>query len=127
MKRQLLFTLTLVTILTTPVFGQLASPNAIGVAIGHIHLNVSDMDVQQKFWTDLGGKIVNRERIVMVQFPGRVLDPSNGNCSDFQSIGNSKFRIGRPHTKPPARFSFREAGLSYPVRGRNPDPRHGAA
>jgi catechol 2,3-dioxygenase-like lactoylglutathione lyase family enzyme len=53
-----------------PAFGQLAAPNSAGVAAGHVHLNVSDMDVQQKFWTQLGGKIVNREKIVMAQFPG---------------------------------------------------------
>jgi catechol 2,3-dioxygenase-like lactoylglutathione lyase family enzyme len=70
MKRQLFLASTLVTILAMPVFGQLAAPNSLGVAIGHIHLNVSDVDVQQKFWTNVGGKIVNREKIVMAQFPG---------------------------------------------------------
>src|SRR5438128_9976857 len=70
MKTQLLLALTLATVLATPVFGQLAGPNSMGVAIGHMHLNVSDVNVQQKFWTDVGGKIVNREKIVMAQFPG---------------------------------------------------------
>lgn len=68
MKTKLL--LALVVLVATPAFGQLAAPNSAGAAIGHIHLNVSDMDVQQKFWTLLGGKIVNREKIVMAQFPG---------------------------------------------------------
>ena len=70
MKRQLLLALTLATVLAMPVFGQLAGPNSMGVAIGHMHLNVSDVDVQKKFWTDVGGKVVNREKIVMAQFPG---------------------------------------------------------
>src|SRR6266850_808704 len=70
MKRQLLLASILVTVLAMPVFGQLAPPNPMGVAIGHMHLNVSDVNVQQKFWTDVGGKIVNREKIVMAQFPG---------------------------------------------------------
>src|SRR6266700_5043723 len=70
MKRQLLLALTLATVLAMPVFGQLAAPNSMGVAIGHMHLNVSDVDVQKKFWTDVGGKIGNREKIVMAQFPG---------------------------------------------------------
>src|SRR5437870_5990729 len=68
MKTKLL--LALAVLVATPAFGQLAAPNSAGAAIGHIHLNVSDMDVQQKFWTLLGGKIVNREKIVMAQFPG---------------------------------------------------------
>jgi len=70
MKRQLLLTSILATVLAVPVFGQLAAPNSMGVAIGHIHLNVSDVDVQQKFWTTVGGQIVNREKIVMAQVPG---------------------------------------------------------
>jgi catechol 2,3-dioxygenase-like lactoylglutathione lyase family enzyme len=53
-----------------PAFGQLAAPNASGAAIGHIHLNASDVDVQSRFWTTVGGKMVQREKITMVQFPG---------------------------------------------------------
>src|SRR5437867_8015802 len=68
MKTKLL--LALAVLVATPAFGQLATPISAGAAIGHIHLNVSDMDVQQKFWTLLGGRIVNREKIVMAQFPG---------------------------------------------------------
>jgi catechol 2,3-dioxygenase-like lactoylglutathione lyase family enzyme len=53
-----------------PAFAQLAAPNASGAAIGHIHINASDVDVQSRFWTTVGGKIVQREKITMVQFPG---------------------------------------------------------
>src|SRR2546422_10919181 len=70
MKKQLLLTLTFVVIVATPAFAQLASPNSSGVAAGHIHLNANDVEVQKKFWTDVGGKIVNRKKLVMVQFPG---------------------------------------------------------
>src|SRR5437762_14349858 len=70
MKKQLLLTLTLVVIVATPASAQLATPNAAGVAAGHIHLNANDVHVQKKFWTDVGGTIVNREKLVMVQFPG---------------------------------------------------------
>src|SRR5205809_1604363 len=70
MKKQLLLTLIFVVAVATPALAQLASPNAAGVAAGHIHLNANDVDVQKKFWTDVGGTIVNREKLVMVQFPG---------------------------------------------------------
>src|SRR5262245_45976705 len=53
-----------------PATAQLAAPNARGVAIGHIHLNASDVDAQSRFWTVVGGKIVQREKLTMVQFPG---------------------------------------------------------
>jgi catechol 2,3-dioxygenase-like lactoylglutathione lyase family enzyme len=53
-----------------PASAQLAAPNASGVAIGHIHLNASDVDAQARFWTAVGGRIVQREKLTMVQFPG---------------------------------------------------------
>jgi catechol 2,3-dioxygenase-like lactoylglutathione lyase family enzyme len=53
-----------------PAQAQLAPPNASGVALGHIHINASDVDAQARFWTAVGGKIVQREKITMVQLPG---------------------------------------------------------
>lgn len=49
---------------------QLVSPNASGDAIGHIHLNVKDIDAHRAFWTQVGGTPVNNEKLQMVQFPG---------------------------------------------------------
>src|SRR5438046_8538406 len=74
MKAQHLFALALVITLgvfsAAPASAQLAVPNASGVAIGHLHINATDVDVQSRFWTTVGGKIVQREKITMVQFPG---------------------------------------------------------
>jgi catechol 2,3-dioxygenase-like lactoylglutathione lyase family enzyme len=68
MNARLLLALTLFA--AAPALPQLAAPNAAGVAAGHMHLNVSDMDAQQRFWTEIGGKMVNRGKLVMAQFPG---------------------------------------------------------
>src|ERR1700730_8241176 len=68
--RFLLALLALAAVHATPPFPQLPAPNAAGVAIGHIHLNATDVDAQSRFWTNVGGKIVQREKITMVQFPG---------------------------------------------------------
>src|SRR5579863_10527097 len=68
MKTPLLLAITALAV--APAFAQLAAPNAAGVAIGHIHLNASDVDTQVKFWTQVGGKIVQREKITMAEFPG---------------------------------------------------------
>jgi catechol 2,3-dioxygenase-like lactoylglutathione lyase family enzyme len=57
-------------ILSAPLPAQLALPNAAGDAIGHIHLNVKDVDAQQRFWTQVGGTPVNNEKLQMIQFPG---------------------------------------------------------
>src|ERR1700736_7088140 len=64
------FLLALAVFTATPALAQLAAPNAAGVAIGHVHINAADVDVQSRFWTTVGGKIVQREKITMVQFPG---------------------------------------------------------
>jgi catechol 2,3-dioxygenase-like lactoylglutathione lyase family enzyme len=55
---------------TASLAGQLAPPNDTGDAIGHIHLNVKDVDAQQRFWTQVGGTPVNNGKLQMVQFPG---------------------------------------------------------
>src|SRR5580704_15408120 len=65
-----LLLLALVALTATPAFAQLAAPNAAGAAIGHIHINATDVDVQSRFWTLIGGKVVQREKLTMVQFPG---------------------------------------------------------
>jgi catechol 2,3-dioxygenase-like lactoylglutathione lyase family enzyme len=73
MKSQFLAFVSVVTLSAAaagPAFGQLAAPNGSGVAIGHIHINASDVEAQARFWTAVGGKIVQREKITMVQFPG---------------------------------------------------------
>lgn len=73
MKNRLIASLAafvLVTFAAGASFAQLAPPNASGVAAGHVHINASDMDAQVRFWTAVGGKIVQREKLTMVQFPG---------------------------------------------------------
>src|SRR5215213_1757874 len=54
----------------TPAAGQLTAPNAAGVSLGHIHLYVSDVAAQQKFWATMGGMPVANQRLEMIQFPG---------------------------------------------------------
>jgi catechol 2,3-dioxygenase-like lactoylglutathione lyase family enzyme len=68
MHIRILLALTLFS--AVPALPQMAAPNAAGVTIGHMHLNVSDMDAQQRFWTEIGGKMVTRDKLVMAQFPG---------------------------------------------------------
>ncbi len=55
-------------------WAQLASPNEAGVAMGHLHLNVRDVQAEKKLWIELGGvpayqlsANANRE---VVKFPG---------------------------------------------------------
>jgi len=76
----------LALLLFTPsLFAQLQPGNERGVAMGHIHLLVSDVEAQKKLWVDaLGAKIVKAGPLELYQFPGvQVLltkrSPSGGN------------------------------------------------
>jgi hypothetical protein len=53
--RRLAATLTFVALwLLAPVRAQLASPNAMGVSMGHFHYVVGDVEPNRKFWIDFG-------------------------------------------------------------------------
>ena len=68
MKLRTLLALAAITV--APAFSQLAAPNEAGVAFGHVHINASDVSNQVVFWALVGGKIVQREKITMAEFPG---------------------------------------------------------
>jgi catechol 2,3-dioxygenase-like lactoylglutathione lyase family enzyme len=55
---------------TRPASAQLAPFGPAGVVMGHVHLNVSDVDAHMKFWTALGGKPVHNGQLQMMEFPG---------------------------------------------------------
>jgi catechol 2,3-dioxygenase-like lactoylglutathione lyase family enzyme len=70
MKTTISAVILLVAAFAMPAAGQLASPNDAGVRMGHIHLIVSDVPAQQKFWATLGGVPTANQRLEMIQFPG---------------------------------------------------------
>jgi catechol 2,3-dioxygenase-like lactoylglutathione lyase family enzyme len=79
--RALIFTVAAIS--AAPMYCQLAAPSPTGDAIGHVHLNVTDIDAQVRFWTQVGGTPVNNEKLQMMQFPGifiilRKQDPTGG-------------------------------------------------
>jgi catechol 2,3-dioxygenase-like lactoylglutathione lyase family enzyme len=118
MKTPLLLAITALAV--APAFAQLAAPNAAGVAAGHIHLNASDVDTQVKFWTQIGGKIVQREKITMAQFPGiyiliRKQDYSGGSVGS--TINHFGFYV---RDFEPSVAKWKAAGLTWePVKNPN--------
>lgn len=53
-----LFSLLLISL---PAFGQLAEPNEAGIAYGHIHLNVPDVEAHRALWVEhFGGVLVDK-------------------------------------------------------------------
>ncbi len=69
----------------TPAWAQLADPGSVGVAMGHVHFAVQDIDVAKKFWVAVGGKpIAKLGANEVVKFPGvlilirKAMDPPAG-------------------------------------------------
>lgn len=51
-------------------WAQLRSPNEAGVALGHWHTIVRDLDATKKFWTILGGTPMKIDGVDVMKFPG---------------------------------------------------------
>lgn len=91
MKAGLFFAIA--SLVAVPGFAQLAPPNAMGVSIGHVHINATDIEAQTRFWTEAGGKIVQRDKMTLVAYPGiliplRKQDPTGG------TVGSTINHIG---------------------------------
>lgn len=74
-----------------PANAQLASPNELGVAMGHVHLNVSDVELHRQIWIDHFDAVpLEREGLTGVKIPGMILlfrqqepsGPSEGSVLD---------------------------------------------
>jgi catechol 2,3-dioxygenase-like lactoylglutathione lyase family enzyme len=75
---------------------QLMAPNAQGIAMGHVHLTVRDVDASRNFFVALGGTPVTSGPLQMVSFPNMfiVLDkgePSGGTVGS--SINHFGFNV----------------------------------
>lgn len=62
---------------------QLNPPNEMGVTVGHMHLNVRDVDAAKKFFLELGGTAIKSGPFEAVKYPGAIFlftkaDPSAG-------------------------------------------------
>jgi catechol 2,3-dioxygenase-like lactoylglutathione lyase family enzyme len=69
---KLLFAISLV--LAGTGMAQLLPPNDAGVTMGHVHLNVKDVEVQKKFWIDhFGATPLQKEGLPGVKVPGMLI------------------------------------------------------
>jgi catechol 2,3-dioxygenase-like lactoylglutathione lyase family enzyme len=85
-------------LLALPAAAQLAPPNAAGVTMGHLHLNVADLDAARSFWLALGaqpGKL--GPRIEVMKFPDVLVllnrVDAAGAGSDGSTVGHLGFRV----------------------------------
>src|SRR5262245_48851668 len=61
--------------------GQLADPNRAGVAMGHLHYHVRDVEANRKFWVALGGTATRAGSSEAVRFPGVLVVLTEGPAS----------------------------------------------
>jgi catechol 2,3-dioxygenase-like lactoylglutathione lyase family enzyme len=75
---------------------QVLSPNAAGVAMGHLHYNVKNMEANRNFWIALGGQPVMMGTREVFKFPGVLIllnqaDPTAG--TEGSVINHVGFRV----------------------------------
>ena len=108
--------------LATPAAAQLAAPNAAGVSLGHIHLYVSDVAAQQKFWATLGGVPTANQRLEMIQVPGVFILLRRGETKGG-TVGSIVNHLGFTFKDlPAAKAKWQAAGYTIEPGG---DPSHG--
>jgi catechol 2,3-dioxygenase-like lactoylglutathione lyase family enzyme len=64
----------LVLALAAPAAAQLAPPNAAGMTMGHVHLNVRDIPAYRKLFVEqFGATLAGRDRLLGVKLPGMLI------------------------------------------------------
>jgi catechol 2,3-dioxygenase-like lactoylglutathione lyase family enzyme len=71
----------LLSTLAAPALAQLSAPNAMGVAMGHLHYVVRDVPANRKFWIALGGRSTKVGTADVVAFPDVLVFLSQGESS----------------------------------------------
>ena len=122
MKQAIASVVLLILAFAGPAAAQLTAPNAAGVSLGHIHLYVSDVPAQQKFWETLGGVPTANQRLQMIQFPG-VFILLRGGQTQGGTIGSIVNHLGFAFKDlPAAKAKWQAAGYTTEP---GDDPNHG--
>jgi catechol 2,3-dioxygenase-like lactoylglutathione lyase family enzyme len=123
MKKQHLYGVAclLALLLSVPASAQLAPPNDLGVALGHVHLAVKDVEAHKSFWMMLGGTVITNGPLTLIEFPGifvmlRQADaaaPAAGSVADHFGLVYQDLAA--------ARARWKAAGVKYDVGEMNPN------
>jgi catechol 2,3-dioxygenase-like lactoylglutathione lyase family enzyme len=111
--RKLIWILGLVAILrAAPARAQLADPGSVGVAMGHVHFAVQDMDAAKKFWLTVGGTPIKLGANEGVKFPGVLILIRKATGPVAGTVGSTVNHIGFlvPNVEA-ARARWKTAGL----------------
>ena len=75
---RLLLTAVALLLLVSPAYAQLAVPNDAGLTYGHVHLNVSDVELHKELWVEhFGGVVTQKGPLVAVRLPNFLVALSN--------------------------------------------------
>lgn len=91
-----------------PGWAQLASPNAAGVSMGHLHYRVRDVEANKRFWMALGGRPTLVGEAVVLTFPDVLVFLSQGDSpggTEGSVVNHVAFRV-------PSFSTVEAAGLS---------------
>ena len=100
-----------------PAWGQIAPPNAAGVAMGHLHYQVRDVEANARFWVALGGERGTLGETTVITFPDVLVfldegEPSGG--TEGSILNHMAFRVRSLETVAAAGFEFEPPA---PARG----------
>jgi len=79
--RLLLASLILSSLAQVSAVAQLSEPNAAGVAMGHLHYRVKDVELNKRFWITLGGRSLKIDGTEVIKFPGVLVFLTAGESS----------------------------------------------
>ena len=99
----------LLGVVAQPVSAQLSQPNDAGVAMGHLHYYVRDVEANQRFWESLGGEATSFGQSVVMKFPDVLVFLSQGEPeggTEGSILNHVAFRVQSLDTVAAAGFEF---------------------
>mgnify|MGYP003352098158 FL=1 len=104
---------------STPSSAQLVSPNAQGVAMGHVHLFAKDVEALRRFLALLGGQPTQNGPLQMMQFPGAFVNMGQRDMSAGGTVGSVVNHFGF-HVKSVAEVVARVSAAGFKTEQPNP-------
>ena len=96
-----------------PALAQIAPPNDAGVAMGHLHYVVRDVEANTAFWVALGGEAKRVGETVVVTFPDVLVLLDEGESSggtEGSILNHMAFRVQSLADVAAAGFEFEDRG-----------------
>jgi catechol 2,3-dioxygenase-like lactoylglutathione lyase family enzyme len=96
MKRRIWAVIPVVLGFAAVLAAQLSPPNSSGVAMGHLHYTVKDVEANKKFWIALGGKPIKFGNTEVLKFPDTLVFISRGDSAagtEGSVVNHVAFRI----------------------------------